>query len=203
LFPFANLSYSRYDSIFTMNNTENAQYLDQLLLQAMRQDDEKALAFLFTNYYNKLYRVGIKWCADSVLTEESIQLIFQDLWNYRHTLGDIDSFEAYLKASLKKRLSKELAKAQKYQNESLDEVQLSIASYEDILVAQEDNETQRNLVRQALDELSPRQKEIVVLKYFEELSYKEISDQTGLQVDSIYKILHEAIKRLKSILVAS
>jgi RNA polymerase sigma factor (sigma-70 family) len=186
-----------------MNNTENAQYVDQLLLQAMRQDDEKALAFLFTNYYNKLYRAGIKWCADSVLTEEAIQLIFQDLWNYRHTLSDIDSFEAYLKASLKKRLSKELAKAQKYQNESLDEVQLSLASYEDILVAQEDNELQRKLIRQALDELSPRQKEIIQLKYFEELSYKEISDQTGLQVDSIYKILHEAIKRLKSILVAS
>lgn len=89
-----------------MNTNEN--YLDGLLLEALRKDDEKALGYLFNTFYNKLYRIGLKWCLDSDITEESIQLIFSDLWKYRRSLSDIQSFEAYLKSSLKKRIFKEL-----------------------------------------------------------------------------------------------
>ncbi|QHV98271.1 RNA polymerase sigma factor [Spirosoma endbachense] len=183
-----------------MNNAENDQYVDALVLQALRQNDEKALQYLFTTYYNPLFRAGIKWSFDSTLTEEAIQAIFQDLWQYRHTLGDVVSFEAYLKGSLKKRLVKALAKLQQTATEPLDEVYLPVTSYEDILVAQEEDAIRRSQLVQAMNELTSRQKQIITLKYFEELSYKEISEQTGLQIDSIYKTLHEALKRLKTLL---
>lgn len=51
-----------------------------------------------------------------------------------------------------------------------------------------------------LEQLTPRQKEVVMLKYFEELTYPEIAERTSLQIDTIYKILHEAIKKLRIIL---
>ena len=48
---------------------KNELYLDGLLLEALRKNDEKALGYLFNNYYNKLYRIGLKWCLDSNITE--------------------------------------------------------------------------------------------------------------------------------------
>ncbi|QJD80718.1 RNA polymerase sigma factor [Spirosoma rhododendri] len=183
-----------------MNNAENGRYVDTLVLQALRQDDEKALQFLFTTYYNPLFRAGVKWSHDSALTEEAIQGVFQDLWQYRQTLGDVSSFEAYLKGSLKKRLAKAAAQGQRTATEPLTDDYLPVTSYEDILVAQEEDDSRRTRLVQAMNELTTRQKEIVTLKYFEELSYKEIAEQTGLQIDSIYKTLHEALKRLKTVL---
>ena len=178
-------------------------YIDSLLLNSLRQDDEKALNYLFKTYYNNLYRTGLKWCLDSNLTEESIQLIFKDLWQYRHSLSDIQSFEAYLKGSLKKRIFRELQKTsniEKVNWEDAENMILPTHSYEDILVKQETDDTLKAQLQKAIGELSPRQKEIIVMKYFEEMSFKEISEKTQLQTDTIYKILHEGIKRLRGIL---
>jgi DNA-directed RNA polymerase specialized sigma24 family protein len=57
-------------------------YVDNLLLQALRQDDEKALDHLFKQYYNRLYRIGLKMGASNTVVEEGIQLIFMELWRY-------------------------------------------------------------------------------------------------------------------------
>ena len=182
---------------------QNEQYLDNLLLEALRKNDEKALGYLFNTYYNKLYRIGLKWCLDSDITEECIQLIFSDLWKYRLTLGDIQSFEAYLKSSLKKRIFKELQKVNSIEKVNWEEAEtfiLSTQSYEDILIKQESDENLKIQLHAALEQLSPRQKEIIILKYFDELSFKEISEKTGLQTDTIYKVLHEGIKKLRGIL---
>ena len=182
---------------------KNELYLDGLLLEALRKNDEKALGYLFNNYYNKLYRIGLKWCLDSNITEEAIQLIFSDLWKYRRTLSDIQSFEAYLISSLKKRIFKELQKVNSIETVNWEDAEtfiLSTQSYEEILIKQESDVHLKKQLHLALEQLSPRQKEIIVLKYFEELSFKEIAEKTGLQTDSIYKTLHEGIKKLKGIL---
>ncbi len=182
----------------------NPPYIDSLLLLALRQDDEKALSHLFSIHYNKLYRMGLKWSMDSDLSKECIQLVFKDLWQYRRTLSDIESFEAYLVASLRKRIAKEIQKQKPFEPldlDSLDQRQLPTESYEEVMILQETNETTKAQLQQALNVLSPRQKEIIILKYFEELTYNEICERTGLQVDTLYKILHEAIKKLRMVLV--
>lgn len=181
----------------------NGNYLDHLVLKALREDDEKALSHLFESQYNRLFRSGLKLGADSDLVKESIQAVFKDLWQYRHTLSDVESFEAYLKTALKRRIFKEIKKKQK--NRTLDESAfaeqtLSVPSYEDILIEQQTQNIEKQQLMVVLEQLTPRQKEVVMLKYFEELSYPEIAERTSLQIDSIYKILHEAIKKLKTIL---
>ena len=90
----------------------NGNYLDHLILKALREDDEKALSHLFESQYNRLFRTGLKLGADSELVKESIQAVFKDLWQYRHTLSDIQSFEAYLKTALKRRIFKDIKKQQ-------------------------------------------------------------------------------------------
>lgn len=182
----------------------NGDYLDHLILKALRDDDEKALSHLFESQYNRLFRSGLKLGADSELVKESIQVVFKDLWQYRHSLSDVQCFEAYLKTALKRRIFKEIKKQEKNRtlNESAFEEQiLSVPSYEDTLIEQQTQTIEKQQLISVLAQLSPRQKEIVMLKYFEELTYPEIAERTSLQIETIYKILHEALKKLKSILV--
>ena len=194
-----------------MSFLQNSPYVDTLVLNALRNDDEAALNYLFTTYYNKLFRTGLKYGATSETTEEAIQSVFVDIWQYRKTLGEVQSFEAYLKGSLRKRITK-MAEANSKQrtsapsvfpiknDEKASEILLSVEAYEQILIRQETNDTKRQQLTAALEQLTPRQKELVVLRYFEEMSYADIAQQTGLQTDSIYKTIHEALKRLRGIL---
>lgn len=51
-----------------------------------------------------------------------------------------------------------------------------------------------------LDLLSPNQKEVILLKFQNELSYKEISRITGLSVTNVGFLLHTGLKKLRVIL---
>ncbi len=52
------------------------------------------------------------------------------------------------------------------------------------------------LVRLSLEGLDPRSRELVRLKFNEELSYKEISARTGLTVGHVGYLLHHALKAI-------
>ncbi len=51
-------------------------------------------------------------------------------------------------------------------------------------------------VQAALHQLKPRERELVLLKVFEEKSYKEIHDITGLSTGNVGYILHHAMRKL-------
>jgi RNA polymerase sigma factor (sigma-70 family) len=200
---------------------EQNPYIDTLLLNALRNDDEAALNHLFSTYYNRLFRTGLKYGSTNETVEEAIQAVFIDLWHYRKTLGDVQSFEAYLTGSLRKRLTKMGSKTAKnavsrrkigmrkdaYTEGSLknredaeNDILLSVEAYENVLILQETNDLKRNELKNALEQLTPRQKELIVMRYFEEMNYADIAEKTQLQTDSIYKTIHEALKRLRLIL---
>ncbi|MBE7499963.1 MAG: RNA polymerase sigma factor [Verrucomicrobiales bacterium] len=53
-----------------------------------------------------------------------------------------------------------------------------------------------NLVRQGLQNLDARSRELLTLKFNDDLSYKEISSRTGLTVGHVGYLLHHALKAL-------
>jgi RNA polymerase sigma-70 factor (ECF subfamily) len=55
-------------------------------------------------------------------------------------------------------------------------------------------------VAKALERLSENQREVIRLKFQQGLSYKEISDLTGLSTGNVGFLLHTGLKRLRSIL---
>ncbi len=185
--------------------SEYQAYVDSLILKALKEDDEKPLNHLFTFYYNRLYRVGVRWCADGSLTEECIQDVFLDLWLYRQSLGTILSLENYLKISLRRRIFKKLKKidplsiSHNFDPETTPSV-LTTAAYETILIEQQTDAIAKQNLLNAMATLTPKQREIIHLKYFEELSYKDIADKTGVDTGALYKLLHDAVKKMKIIL---
>jgi RNA polymerase sigma-70 factor (ECF subfamily) len=55
-------------------------------------------------------------------------------------------------------------------------------------------------VTKALDRLSENQREVIRLKFQQGLSYKEISEVTGLSSGNVGFLLHTGLKRLRSFL---
>jgi RNA polymerase sigma-70 factor (ECF subfamily) len=72
----------------------------------------------------------------------------------------------------------------------------SDSSPETLLVREADSE----LLRQALEELPPEFREIIVLRELEELSYKQIADVANIPMGTVMSRLARARKRLEEIL---
>jgi RNA polymerase sigma-70 factor (ECF subfamily) len=65
-------------------------------------------------------------------------------------------------------------------------------------VEQEDREMKKALWK-GIDELPSEQKEIIVLRYFQQLSYQEIAEVLGKPIGTVMSSLYYAKKRLKGI----
>lgn len=81
----------------------------------------------------------------------------------------------------------------------MDEHEISIIadSDQDASDLAEHNELKRALW-QALDELKPKEKEIIVLKDFQDLSYKEIAEMLDIPIGTVMSRLFNARKALKA-----
>jgi len=65
-----------------------------------------------------------------------------------------------------------------------------------------DRDSAREALHQALDQLSPEFREVIVLRELEGLSYKEIGDVTGVPVGTVMSRLSRARRRLQEALCA-
>jgi RNA polymerase sigma-70 factor (ECF subfamily) len=181
-------------------NTANQ---DILLWESFRKGDREAFAALFREHYETLFRFGNKFTTDNELLEDCIQELFIELWQSK-SQAPVLSVKAYLLKSLKYKLLKSFRKKGKV---------LSLQdnggegyfewSHEHFLITQQENDEKKQVVIKALGRLSSRQKEIIYLKYYQNLSYEEVSEIMNINYQVARNLLYQAIKSLKMILAGS
>jgi RNA polymerase sigma-70 factor (ECF subfamily) len=71
------------------------------------------------------------------------------------------------------------------------------------LIHDQDNEAMKQKVFNALNELSPRQREIIYLKFHQNLSYDEISEIMHINYQAARNLIYQSIKMLKKIIAVS
>lgn len=173
---------------------------DKVLWQHIKNDDSNALTQLFQRYYFLFTRKGLQYVQDPELIKDAINEVFYNLWRSRHTLSDIENVKAYLHAVFRNQVFAFMKSDLKYANnvKAWDQVQETTQlSYEDVLVALQVKQEQKEQLHKAFALLSPRQKEYIQLKYFEGLSYLEVAERTGQSIKTVYNTIYEGIKVLR------
>jgi RNA polymerase sigma factor (sigma-70 family) len=162
--------------------------------------DKEAFLIIYHKYYRTLFRYGFSLSGDRELTKDCIQQLFLDIWNTRSTLNkDVENIQSYLFTWLRRKLSRKqsrLSKEKTYQH-SVEGNQTKEFCYEELLIAFQDAEETKEQLKRALSTLTKVQLEIIRLKFFDNLSYTEISAKTLLAKRSVYNIIHLAISRLR------
>jgi RNA polymerase sigma factor (sigma-70 family) len=174
---------------------------DILLWESFRKGDREAFATLFRNHYEMLFRYGAKFTANTGQLEDSIQELFVELWQAK-SRNTVASVRAYLLKSLKYKL----LKAYRQRRITLptgDNDGSFEFSHEHFLVAGEEEAERKRLLLRALEQLSVRQREIIYLKYYQDLSYEEVSEIMNINYQVARNLLYQAIKSLKNRLPSS
>jgi RNA polymerase sigma factor (sigma-70 family) len=185
--------------------TTTAIHTDNLCWERLLQGDKEALYELYTQYYHTLLFIGLKNIHDSDLVKDVIQQQFLYLWEKRHTLREAKNVRSYLIISFLRRLTSDWVKARRTVNLevawSKKEEEGFETSWEEALIIKDDHEAISKNLMAVINALPARQRELILLKFYEGLSYDAITQRTGLTHRTVYNKIHEALDKIKQRLV--
>ncbi len=165
---------------------------------AFKSGDESAYIVIYQTYFRVLYRYGSKICADPEVVKDCIQDLFIDLWSRRTHLADTDSVTFYLWASLKRRILKAIAKAERSShNPSHHLLHIDEQDAEKVVISEEIAFEQRERIALAMHQLSKRQREAIQLKFYQNLNNEQIAQKMSIQVEAVYNLVSKALSLVR------
>jgi RNA polymerase sigma factor (sigma-70 family) len=167
--------------------------------------DKDALSSIFIQFHDDLFRYGFKLTGEIELVNDCIQNLFLKLWKNHKNLKQIDTIKPYLLRSLKNHIIDSLEIRRSFQQIDKDIEDMFEVKYtpEDFIINEQvEKETQEKVVA-LLNELTPRQRHAIYLRYFEDLDFETIAQVMDMQVQSVRNTISRGLNVLRDMLVIS
>ena len=171
---------------------------DEAVWSMFKRGDKEAFAILYQRHFKMLFQYGTKLADDSDLVKDCVHDVFVDLWKRKANLADPKSVKAYLLSAMQHKLIRQLSRARSRQNKiTPSDTPDLVRCREDQMIEDQIELEQNYVVNKALQVLTKRQREAVYLKFYCNLSYKEVAASMSISVDSIYNLISKAIDDLQ------
>lgn len=162
--------------------------------------DEDAFCELYATYKNRLIYFAMRFLKSREYAEDVFQDAFTVVWQSRRFINPDASFSSYLYTIMRNRILNQLRNAAN--EEKLKESILSQA-----LDYTEDTKREvmlndlKSLISHALQQLTPRQREIFEMSREAQFSHKEIADKLGISVNTVQEHISISLKLIRTYLI--
>jgi len=160
--------------------------------------DHDAYALLHKNMYSGLFSYLFQMVKDEDIVDDLLQELFVKLWQKRAQIGTIKNVKAYFFTASRSMAINHFrrVKSQSLRLEKLTQPEMDFSA-EDIIMSAESDTELKGLMANALNALPVRQREIIYLKYYEDMEYQKIAQVTGIQYQSVINHVFRALQTLR------
>ncbi len=180
----------------------NEQSTDLEIFLAIRSQQINALDLLYERYGKLVYSTAVQIINNVEEAEEVTQETFLRLWQrseiYQPARGSLSGFLITLTRSR----SLDLLRTRKSVHQRLQRFQTSsdCAPHHNLPLEFATVEERSHLVREALEQLSPTDRQILETAYYEGLSQSEIAERDGIPLGTVKSRSRQALKKLRTAL---
>ena len=174
---------------------------DLLQWSALVAREKTALAYFFKKYYSLFYNYGLKICHDEQIVEDCIQDLFVKIWKRKKPFPEINSPKAYLLRSYKNNLLDKLVSGDNHDKVESFGFQHATESVQDKIIEDEYQHEIRAKIDRGLDTLPAREREIIYLKFYKNMSYQEIAEMLGINYQSVRNSVYASVKKMRKTLI--
>lgn len=167
--------------------------------ETLKAGNIQGLKELYNLHHGGLYAYGMVLCQDADRVKDSIHDLFLNIWNNRQGLSIPASGKAYLMVSLRRKIFDRGSKRDQFTiplEESGMDHELDLDAEEHWIRSEEESEVQVKL-DMAMAQLSERQKEIIHMKYYQQMEYEEIARIMDLNYQSARNLVNRALLVLR------
>jgi RNA polymerase sigma-70 factor (sigma-E family) len=160
-----------------------------------RRIDETFDAFM-TASWSSLYRTAVLMTGDTHLAEDMLQNAMGKVYKSWHRVSQVEHPRSYARAIL----ANEVSTWWRRQSSS----ELPVETWPDSASTSrvDDQVVDADLMWKALSTLPARQRAVVVLRYYEDLSGAEIASALGISEGTVKSHTHRALRALETALTA-
>jgi RNA polymerase sigma factor (sigma-70 family) len=179
--------------------------LDSHRWRRFQSGDPAAFSELYNLFFTPLFNYGYRFTTEAFLIEDAIQDLFLRLWKNRMTLQCPPHISHYLFKAFRHHILDKITRREYREplaHHMLNE-DLAHSSREAEWVQNESREELFARIYDGLMQLTPHQREAILLRYYKKKSYPEIADQFNLTQKGAYKLVGRAIAALRKSIPAA
>lgn len=186
--------------LFVRPKSRNFQPCDSAGLNALWCNIQEGDEIAFNQFYKEiaynLFGYGMKIIDNDQLVEDCIQDLFLELWHKKNKLPGVKDIKVYLLVSFRRKLLK--------MNNSYSKIFISQSDFSYLLagIAQEDGSNEEEeafafKVKNIIELLSKRQKEVILLRFYHNLSYDKIAEILEVDKRHAHNLASQAFKFIR------
>lgn len=163
-----------------------------------RRGDAASFTIIYYHHIDALYHYGERLTADKALIEDCLQDLFAELWTRQMDLPEVQTVKFYLFKALKRKINRGRDQQAKFLSEAAAEHDFALT-----LASETEGDDwqlspgQAAALLKAVNQLSPRQKEAITLRFYDNFSYNEIAEIMALSDRSVYNLMYRALAVLR------
>ncbi len=179
--------------------------MKDLLWQQVQAGDSEAFRRLHNEHVRHLLNYGLRLCGSISTVEDCVQDVFTELWIYRQGIAQPTSMRFYLLKAVRNKLKAQYRREQLFiagwddnrDTGILPDFNLEPSAEQQLIELEIDLE-RRHQIKTAMNLLSPRQREIIYLRYFNELTYDQICELMGINYQTARSQVYSSLKILRN-----
>ena len=166
---------------------------ERVLVLRCQTGDEAAFAEIVQRYHARLRTYLRSMLGDAHAAEDALQDVWLDVFRGVGNLRDTAAFTGWLYRIARDRAYRVLRR-KKLPAQSIESVELADAAEVEL------DADERELVTSSMDRLPHEQREVLLLRFVEQMSYDEIAQAVGCELGTVRSRLHYAKRALRALI---
>ena len=172
---------------------------ERSLVLRLIEGDEDAFCELYAAYKNRLIYFAMRFLNSREYAEDIFQDAFAVVWQGRRFINPDASFSAYLYTIVRNRILnqlRDLSNQDKLREQILSQAVNYTNETKDEIIAND----LRQFISRALQQLTPRQREIFQMSRERQMSHREIAEVLGISVNTVQESISISLRTLRTYL---
>jgi RNA polymerase sigma factor (sigma-70 family) len=178
--------------------SENNEKDEIVLWNSFIKGDKDAFSVFYKVFYPKLFAYGLRLRVSEEYVRDIIQELFLKLYTKPEIIKEPETLKAYLFMSFRNAcINHEIYLRKHIDISNINTFDLQFGIEDTSIEEKEEEEYTRQKVKEILDSLTPRQREIIYLRFLHQMEYEEISRIMNLSGQAARNLIYRAIDSIR------
>lgn len=182
-----------------MSKEPDHQYIAGLVVRAQKQDSD-AFAELYAMTYNKIFNYACHYLKDQYLAQDAVQEVYISALKNLNKLNDPLLFIAWLN-QISFHVCYDICRKRNDKYGTVVDDEFLEMVKDDYLDSNPEAHTvhtdESRRLRDSIDKLPVQEREVIILKYYNNLKLDEIANATGISKSTVKRYIATATERLQ------